>query len=157
MAGSTWVSVCRQLPAVARSWWQSLDKVGREAVERLTSSVVTPTLWREETEAIERAERSSDNMTVRVRGSVREVVAIYTIDEGSLELVISLPANHPLGGLTVDSGNRVGVDVAQWRKWMLQLTTFLTYQNGTILGGLNLWKKNVDKRFEGVEVKHIQF
>ena len=33
MAGSTWVSVCRHLPAVARSWWQSLDKVGREARE----------------------------------------------------------------------------------------------------------------------------
>ena len=36
---------------------------------------------------------------------------------------------------------------------MLQLTTFLSYQNGTILEGLNLWKRNVDKRFEGVEVK----
>ena len=106
MAGSTWVSVCRHLPAVARSWWQSLDKAGREAVERLTSSVVTPALWREETLAIERAERGSDNMTVRVRPSVREVVATYTIDEGSLELLISLPANYPLGGLTVDSGNR---------------------------------------------------
>ena len=50
---------------------------------------------------------------------------------------------------------RVGVEVAQWRKWMLQLTTFLSYQNGTILGGLNLWKRNVDKRFEGVEVQHV--
>ena len=127
--------------------------MGREAVERLTSAVVTPTLWREETEAIEQAEKRSENMAVRVRGSVREVVATYTIDEGSLELVISLPANHPLGELNVDSGKRVGVDVGQWRKWMLQLTTFLTYQNGTILGGLNLWKKNVDKRFEGVEVR----
>ena len=35
---------------------------------------------------------------------------------------------------------------------MLQLTTFLIHQNGSIHEGLNLWKKNVDKRFEGVEV-----
>ena len=35
---------------------------------------------------------------------VREVVATYTIDEGSMELVVSLPANHPLGGLSVESG-----------------------------------------------------
>ena len=127
--------------------------MGREAVERLTSAVVTPTLWREETEAIEQAEKRSENMAVRVRGSVREVVATYTIDEGSLELVISLATNHPLGGVAVDTGNRVGVDMAQWRKWMLQLTTFLTHQNGTILDGLDLWRKNVDKRFEGVEVR----
>jgi len=156
LAGSCWVSVCRHLPAVARTWWSNLDKVGKEAVERVTSSVVTPLLWREETEAIEAAEKS-DNMSVRVRDSVREVVATYTIDEGSMELVISLPSNHPLGGLTVETGNRVGVDMSQWRKWMLQLTTFLTYQNGTILGGLNIWKKNVDKRFEGVEECYICF
>lgn len=53
----------------------------------------------------------------------------------------------------MSSGKRVGVDTGQWRKWMLQLTTFLTHQNGTILDGLNLWRKNVDKRFEGVEVR----
>ena len=41
---------------------------------------------------------------------------------------------------------------------MLQLTTFLIHQNGSIHEGLNLWKKNVDKRFEGVEVSfsHIR-
>merc|ERR1719242_2039191 len=94
-------------------------------------------------------------MSLRVRDSVEEVVATYTIDEGSMELIISLPNNHPLGDLSVDTGNRVGVDVGLWRKWMLQLTTFLSYQNGTILEGLNLWKKNVDKRFEGVEVQNI--
>ena len=38
---------------------------------------------------------------------------------------------------------------------MLQLTTFLTHQNGSIHEGLNLWKKNVDKRFEGVEVSLV--
>jgi hypothetical protein len=46
--------------------------------------------------------------------------------------------------------------IGQWRKWMLQLTTFLTHQNGTIHEGLNLWKRNVDKRFQGVEVNNDQ-
>ena len=152
LAGSVWVSVCRHLPALARHWWQDRDRQAAAAVERLTSAVVTPLLWREETKAIEAAS-ASENMSLRVRDSVREVVATYSIDEGSMELVVSLPANHPLGGLTVESGKRVGVDTGQWRKWMLQLTTFLTHQNGTILDGLDLWRKNVDKRFEGVEVR----
>ena len=151
LAGSCWVAVCRHLPALARHWWQEKDRQAAAAVERLTSAVVTPLLWREETRAIAAAP-ASENMSLRVRDSVREVVATYSIDEGSMELVVSLPANHPLGGLTVESGKRVGVDTGQWRKWMLQLTTFLTHQNGTILDGLDLWRRNVDKRFEGVEV-----
>ena len=153
LAGSCWVAVCRHLPALARQWWQERDKQAGAAVEKLTSAIVTPLLWREETKAIETA-AASDNMSLRVRDSVREVVATYSIDEGSMELVVSLPANHPLGGLSVESGKRVGVDTGQWRKWMLQLTTFLTHQNGTILDGLDLWRRNVDKRFEGVEVRN---
>jgi hypothetical protein len=152
LAGSCWIAVCRHLPALARQWWQALDRPAAAAVERLTSGLVTPLLWREETRAIDSAE-AAENMSLRVRDTVREVVATYTIDEGSMELVVTLPANHPLGGLTVESGKRVGVETGQWRKWMLQLTTFLTNQNGTIMDGLNLWKKNMDKRFKGVEVR----
>ena len=158
VAGSCWVAVCRHLPALARGWWQALDRPAGAGVERLTSALVTPLLWREEVAAIRGAE-DQENMVLKVRDSVREVVATYSIDESSMELVVSLPANHPLGGLAVESGRRVGVDTGQWRKWMLQLTTFLTHQNGTILDGLSLWKKNVDKRFEGVEVRtcaHIE-
>ena len=71
--------------------------------------MVTPRLWREEAARIAGA-AASDNMTVRVRDSVREVVATYSIDEGSMELVVALPGNHPLGGLAVESGKRVGVE-----------------------------------------------
>ena len=62
---------------------------------------------------------------IKVRPTVREVVAIYTIDEGSTEIVIQLPSNFPLGPVSVDSSKRVGVTAAQWRTWILQLTTFL--------------------------------
>jgi len=45
-----------------------------------------------------------------------------------MELVVQLPANHPLGTVNVESGKRVGVASAQWRNWMLQMTTFLSHQ-----------------------------
>ena len=45
-----------------------------------------------------------------MRDTVREVVATYSIDDGSMELLVSLPSNYPLGGLTVESGKRVGVE-----------------------------------------------
>jgi hypothetical protein len=40
---------------------------------------------------------------------------------------------------------------------MLQLTTFLHHQNGSIVEGLAVWKKNLDKRFAGVEECYICF
>ena len=33
---------------------------------------------------------------IRVRPSVREVVATYTVDDGSMELIVVIPANFPL-------------------------------------------------------------
>ncbi len=44
---------------------------------------------------------------------MREVVATYSIDDGSMELLVSLPSNYPLGGLAVESGKRVGVETGQ--------------------------------------------
>ena len=60
-----------------------------------------------------------------MRPSVREVVAKYSLEDGSMELVLKLPANFPLGAIEVETGKKVGVNTSQWRKWMLQLTVFL--------------------------------
>ncbi len=50
------------------------------------------------------------------------------MEEVTMELVVCLPSNHPLGVVTVDTGRRIGVANTQWRNWMLQLTTFLLHQ-----------------------------
>ncbi|NXL96372.1 LTN1 ligase, partial [Tyrannus savana] len=82
---------------------------------------------------------------VKARSATREVIATYSVDDIFIELIIQLPPNYPLGSITVESGKRVGVAVQQWRNWMLQLSTYLTHQNGSIMEGLSLWKNNVDK------------
>merc|ERR1712106_568356 len=155
LAACCWLETCRYLPVLARLWFQEQDKVAGSLVDVVTRRVVTPQLWSEEVYTIQESSEKMENMELRVRKSVREVVATYSIDESSMELVVRLPANHPLEQVEVESGKRVGVETGQWRKWMLQLTTFLTHQNGTILNGLCLWKSNVDKRFEGVEECYI--
>lgn len=67
-------------------------------------------------------------MTVKARYAAKEVLATYAIEEMTIELLIQLPSNHPLGPINVDGGKRVGVSGTQWRTWLLQLTTFLTHQ-----------------------------
>ncbi|XP_077977369.1 E3 ubiquitin-protein ligase listerin-like isoform X1 [Glandiceps talaboti] len=151
---SVYYSASEDIPAMVRQWWNSQDKRVASYVDNFTSKYASPVLCSQEIQSVQNTEHNMENMTVKGRPVTREVIATYTMElseEVSVELVIQLPSNHPLGIVTVDSGKKIGIKAAQWRTWMLQLTTFLVHQNGSILDGLTLWKRNVDKRFEGIE------
>jgi len=78
-------------------------------------------------------------LTVRARPAAREVLAGYAVGDSTMELTITLPSNMPLGQITVGGDERrAGVQKTQWRKWILQLTVFLTYQ---VMNNNNKWSK----------------
>lgn len=151
LACSVYYSTLQDLPAMVRLWWNSQEKRVSAAVEKFTIKHVSPVLSAQEISSVHSSTQMFDNMTVKARSAAREVIATYSVDDICIELVIQLPQSYPLGSITVESGKRVGVSVQQWRNWMLQLSTYLTHQNGSIMEGLALWKNNVDKRFEGIE------
>ncbi|KAM3869223.1 E3 ubiquitin-protein ligase listerin [Diretmus argenteus] len=151
LACSVYYSTVQDLPAMVRLWWNSQEKRVCTAVEKFTIKYVSPVLSAQEISSVHSSTQTFDSMTVKARSAAREVIATYSVDDIFIELVIQLPQNYPLGSIMVESGRRVGVAVQQWRNWMLQLSTYLTHQNGSIMEGLALWKNNVDKRFEGVE------
>lgn len=151
LACSVYYSTVQDLPAMVRLWWNSQEKRVSAAVEKFTIKYVSPVLSAQEISSVHASTQLFDSMTVKARSAAREVIATYSVDDIFIELVIQLPPNYPLGSITVESGRRVGVAVQQWRNWMLQLSTYLTHQNGSIMEGLALWKNNVDKRFEGIE------
>nr|XP_057943089.1 E3 ubiquitin-protein ligase listerin [Doryrhamphus excisus] len=151
LACSVYYSTVQDLPAMVRLWWNSQEKRVSGAVEKFTTKHVSPVLSAAEISSVHGSTEMFDSMTVKARSAAREVIATYSVDDIFIELVIQLPQNYPLGSIAVESGRRVGVSVQQWRNWMLQLSTYLTHQNGSIMEGLALWKNNVDKRFEGIE------
>lgn len=151
LACGLFYSLLQWMPAIVRQWWNSVDKRQSAIVDKFTTSHITPQLCQREMQLVQNSSIRFDNMQVKARPNAREVAAVYTIEEISMELVVKLAPNHPLGVVSVESGKKIGVTAAQWRSWMLQMTTFLTHQNGSIMDGLILWKRNVDKRFEGVE------
>ncbi|KAM6223493.1 E3 ubiquitin-protein ligase listerin [Rhynchocyon petersi] len=151
LACSVYHMTLKDLPAMVRLWWNSSEKRIFNIVDRFTSKYVSSVLSLQEISSVQTSTQLFDGMTVKARATTREVMATYTIEDIVIELIIQLPSNYPLGSITVESGKRVGVAVQQWRNWMLQLSTYLTHQNGSIMEGLALWKNNVDKRFEGVE------
>ncbi|XP_007173869.2 E3 ubiquitin-protein ligase listerin isoform X1 [Balaenoptera acutorostrata] len=151
LACSVYHMTLKDLPAMVRLWWNSSEKRVFSIVDRFTSKYVSNVLSFQEISSVQTSTQLFNGMTVKARAATREVMATYTIEDIVIELIIQLPSNYPLGSITVESGKRVGVAVQQWRNWMLQLSTYLTHQNGSIMEGLALWKNNVDKRFEGVE------
>eukprot|EP00794_Sanderia_malayensis_P000162 gene162-774_t len=153
-----YLSALECIPAVIRSWCNNnMDRKSSSIIERFTCSYVSPILCSREIEQVSNTSKTFTNMAIKTRPAAREVVALYTVEEISMELVVKMSHSHPLGHVVVECGKRVGVSNAQWRQWMLQLTMYLTQQNGTIVDGLSLWKRNVDKKFEGVEECMICF
>ena len=88
-----------------------------------------------------------DNMQIKTRPSAREVAAVYTVEEMSMELVVKLAPNHPLGVVSVESGRKIGIAAAQWRSWMLQMTTFLTHQVSACAIAYNHIYREIAKTF----------
>ncbi|CAN0179323.1 unnamed protein product [Ectocarpus sp. 6 AP-2014] len=93
-------------------------------------------------------------MSVRASANSRQasaVVASYLKEECTLEAVIQLPPDYPLRNVEVTCSKRMGVSESRWRQWVLQIVTLLSLQDGSVLDAVMMWKKNVDKEFEGVE------
>lgn len=63
---------------------------------------------------------------MKVIPSVREVIAVYTVDEAQMELVITLPPNYPLGGLDVQCNRQIGGTTH--KQWLLQLKKCVLHQ-----------------------------
>ncbi|GAA28805.2 E3 ubiquitin-protein ligase listerin [Clonorchis sinensis] len=92
------------------------------------------------------------SISIRSRPLSREVIARYQVtEEHSMEMSIQLPTNYPLGLATVTCDRAVAISSQQGNVWSVQLSVFINNQNGSILDGIDLWQRNVRKKFEGVE------
>ncbi|XP_017135075.1 E3 ubiquitin-protein ligase listerin [Drosophila miranda] len=149
-----YTEVLRKLPAVVRKWWNTSQSRQKNFVDNLTTNYVSSLICSEELKAIANRKEKHENMQVTVHASTREVLAVYAIDEARMELVITLAPNYPLGAVKVECGKQIG-GRASSRNVGMQLTIFLTHQNGTIYDGLTMWKNNLDKKFEGVEECYV--
>eukprot|EP00039_Didymoeca_costata_P009416 m.124628 g.124628 ORF g.124628 m.124628 type:complete len:1753 (-) comp14477_c0_seq4:842-6100(-) len=144
------------IPAITRTWFEDLGRGRSSEVSQFTSKYLSAHVVQEEISTV-RAHQNGpvvedeNSFTVKVRSNTGEVVGTYTMEDIILELIVRLPAAHPLQPVEVECPTRVGVSSQQWRTWLLQMVTYLSNQNGSILDAFLLWKENVEKKFEGVE------
>ncbi|XP_034232705.1 E3 ubiquitin-protein ligase listerin [Thrips palmi] len=158
MACSVLYGALSCLPALARQWWTNTEPKLATIIDRVVSQHISPSICAAEMSAVAKMQdKAVENMAVRVHSNVREVVATYTVDDLTMELVVRLPTNHPLTPMIVEIGKRNAAAAVRWRQWLMQLTMFLTHQNGTLWDGLALWRNNVVRKYEGVEECYICF
>ncbi|KAJ6644213.1 E3 ubiquitin-protein ligase listerin [Pseudolycoriella hygida] len=144
----------RHLPAVARKWWHDSNARQKNLVDKITTCFVSPLICQEELRSLVEKREKYENMQITVHQSTREVLASYSIDDARIECTITLPVNHPLGVVKVGSDKQIGSRL-QSRVLVMQLTIFLSHQNGSIWDALVLWRRNLDRKFEGVEECYV--
>lgn len=93
-------------------------------------------------------------MHIKVLMQSREVFATYSLEEAKMELTISLPPNYPLGAIKIESTKHIAGRF-QAREIVKQLSIYLTHQNGRLYDGISLWKKNLDRKYDGVEECYV--
>ncbi|XP_054722695.1 E3 ubiquitin-protein ligase listerin-like [Uloborus diversus] len=151
LACLVYATALRKTPACVRTWFNNLDKRSADVVTDFTRRYLSGLLIVEELRPVSGAEARFEGMEVRARPGQREVSASYRVDDCDIELCVRLPPDFPLAPVAAERRGHVAVAQQEWRTWLMQLTTVLNYQDGSILDGLGLWKRNLDKKFEGVE------
>lgn len=146
----------RRLPVLVRQWLSTVDSRVSATVDKITSHYVSPRLCEDELLYSRLQLANIENMQVKVHSTAREVIATYQMEDTKLELSIVLPSNYPLGTVKVESGQQID-GTAKWNNCHMQLSKFLTHQNGSVWDGLLMWKRNLDKKFAGVEECYICF
>lgn len=164
-AGAAFARVLEELPALSRQ--HVADHMDRGTSMRLQEFVrrrVSPMIISEEVHRVQ-AWSAQDSTSagepvsdgeLRTRGSVlgREVWASYTFSEVTLEIALRLPEAYPLQIVEVredDSNKQVGMTKNAWRKTLLGMNTVLRAKDGSLADAIQLWRRNLDRTFEGVE------
>lgn len=92
---------------------------------------------------------ADERLDVKTNSRTREVRASREIDEQTLAVVVQLPADFPLGQVTVEGANRVAVDERRWRAWLLNTTGVIVFSDNNVAEGLSVLAKNISGQLKG--------
>eukprot|EP00178_Gracilaria_changii_P001082 TRINITY_DN1154_c0_g1_i1.p1 TRINITY_DN1154_c0_g1~~TRINITY_DN1154_c0_g1_i1.p1 ORF type:complete len:1631 (+),score=246.77 TRINITY_DN1154_c0_g1_i1:3299-8191(+) len=160
-AGIAFARALQRLPALSREIvTHELERGAASRVEAFVRSNLTALLIAAEVRKVKEwgdkargtgAEDGEGELTARGSVAGREVWATYHFSDVSLEIGMRLPDVFPLQTVVVEARSRIGMSEAQWRKTLLGMATLLRAKNGSLAEALALWRRNLDKTFQGAE------
>ncbi|KAK7439775.1 hypothetical protein VKT23_017349 [Stygiomarasmius scandens] len=142
------------VPSLIHAWvLDCKDRQLSSAVATYTSTHFSPLIIKAELAHVKDPESTlelaDENLSIKVASLTNEVAASYLVDEHQLEIRLKIPTDWPLHRVEIKDVKRVGVDENRWRAWILAVQQTIWAQNGRIVDGLALFKKNVTLHFEG--------
>lgn len=166
-AGIAFARALQWAPALSREFMS--DKIDRGTWTRVEAFVrrwISPPLVAEEIRKVKEwgafgggksgqgsGTNNESEGELHTHGSVagREVRATYTFSDVFLEIGMHIPDVFPLRTAQVEPRGRVGMSETRWRKTLLGMTTLLQSRDGSLAEAVELWRRNLDKCFQGVE------
>lgn len=147
----------RYLPGLFKSWYINCpSKQTRIAVEAWTTRYFSPLIVADTLDKVQAWAESQDaggdddkELLVKVSKAVREVTAGYEVDESQAAIVIKVPADYPIGAVAVASLHRVAVTERKWQSWIMTTQGVIAFSNGSIVDGLQVFRRNVAGALKG--------
>ncbi|PHH74463.1 hypothetical protein CDD80_3072 [Ophiocordyceps camponoti-rufipedis] len=153
-------------PGLFRSWYLDCrSKQTKTAVSSWTTKYISPLII---TDALEKVQSWADaqqqqqqhqqpnppastekDLVIKVSKPAREVTAGYEVDESHAAIVIRVPADYPLGAVTVSGLRRVAVTERKWQSWIMTTQGVITFSNGSIIDGLQVFRRNMEGALRG--------
>lgn len=149
--------VLKYTPGLFRTWYiDCRSKQTRIAVEAWTTKYYSPLIIGDSLDEVQKWADTQEppgvdeqELQVKVSKPAREVTAGYEVDESQASIVIKVPASYPIEGVTVSSLNRVAVTDRKWQSWIMTTQGVITFSNGNIIDGLQVFKRNIVGALKG--------
>ncbi|KAF7561929.1 hypothetical protein G7046_g2214 [Stylonectria norvegica] len=144
-------------PGLFRNWYiDCKSKQTRIAVEYWTTKYFSPLIISDTLDEVQTWAGSQEapaadeqELVIKVAKAAREVTAGYEVDESHASIVIKIPPSYPIEGVTVASLNRVAVSEKKWQSWIMTTQGVITFSNGSIIDGLQVFKRNIVGALKG--------
>lgn len=140
-----------------RAWYiDCRSKQTRVAVESWMTKYFSPLII---ADALDEVQIWADNqeppamdeqeLAVRVARAAREVTAGYEVDESQAAISIRIPPSYPIENVAVAGLHRVAVSEKKWQSWIMTTQGVITFSNGNIIDGLQVFKRNIVGALKG--------
>ncbi|KAH6971593.1 hypothetical protein BKA56DRAFT_677691 [Ilyonectria sp. MPI-CAGE-AT-0026] len=144
-------------PGLFRAWYiDCRSKQTRIAVESWTTKYFSPLTISDTLDEVqewadgqEPPAMDEQELVVKVARAAREVTAGYEVDESQAAIVIKVPPSYPIEGVTVSGLHRVAVSEKKWQSWIMTTQGVITFSNGNIIDGLQVFKRNIVGALKG--------
>ncbi|PIC49975.1 hypothetical protein B9Z55_001059 [Caenorhabditis nigoni] len=137
------------LPAAVRLFHKNIPNNFKPIFQEVVTKHASKLLIENELNKVQNAE-FGERLKVRTVPVTGQIISEYTVEDTKMKLTIELPRDYPLSVPAMNLDKAI-VKGDRAKKWLLQLNAYLFHQNGAILEGIEMWKRNVDKGIEGAE------